>query len=130
MMSEFPNNAQSEHLIIDGAGDGAGDYSSDGPAPCTSPRLCHFLPESKKSGAIEPPTGEAGEPGIHVGSPASWNQPGGSCRRPLDPQPGVTLPSGSNGPQCDGGWDLTVLESKDWADPAPPNIGSVLSSFQ
>ena len=100
MMSEFPNNAQSEHLIIDGAGDGAGDYSSDGPAPCTSPGMSRFLPESKESGG--------GNRTPRRGCRGSWNPRLQPCflasarwllQAPPNPQLGVPLPSGSNGPQ-------------------------------
>lgn len=127
-MSEFPDNAQSEPLIVDGSGDGAGDWPLRW--PCASLGCATSCLKAMNRGDIKPPAGEAGEPRTHVCSPASRNQPGGSCGRPPDPQPAVTLPSGSKGPQCDGGWDLVVLESKAWADLAPANTGSALSFFQ
>ena len=83
-------------------------------------QLCHFLPESDEPGGkSNPPQGRevnlepasvALRPGISqvapVGAPRSTAWCHSTCC--------------SEGPQCDGGWDLVVLESKDWAEDLAP----------
>lgn len=121
-----PDNAQSEPLIMGGSGDRAGDWPLRW--PCASLGCATSCLKALSQGDIKPPQGGGRPeptsvallPGISQVAPAA----------PPDPQPAVTLPSGSKGPQCDGGWDLVVLESKAWADLAPANTGSALSFFQ